>query len=42
VVGRGFVAAAHRHTLSEIAPTVRALLGVGGGEGEPLAEVVAR
>jgi hypothetical protein len=42
VHGRGFVAASRRHTLSEIAPTVRTLLGVEGGEGEPLAEVVAR
>jgi phosphopentomutase len=33
--------AARRHTLSDVAPTVRALLGVGGGIGEPIAEIVA-
>jgi hypothetical protein len=42
VHGRGLVAAPRRHTLSEIAPTVRSLLGVAGGEGEPMAEVVAQ
>jgi hypothetical protein len=38
--GRGLVAAARRHTLSDIAPTVRALLGI-RGPGEPIAEIVA-
>jgi hypothetical protein len=33
--------AARRHTLSDVAPTVRALLGVGGGEGEPIAEIAS-
>lgn len=42
VRARGFVAAPRRHTLSDLAPTVRALLGMTGGEGEPIAEVVAR
>lgn len=35
----GLVAAARKHTLSDVAPTVRALLGM-QGEGEPLREVV--
>jgi hypothetical protein len=38
VRGHGLVAAERRHTLSDIAPTVRALLGM-SGEGEPIAEV---
>jgi hypothetical protein len=41
VRGRGLVAASQRHTLSDVAPTVRALLGIAGTEGgEPIAEVV--
>ena len=40
VHGHGIVAAAHGHTLSDVAPTVRALLGI-RGEGEPIAEVAA-
>ena len=43
VRGRGLVSAARRHTLSDVAPTVRALLGIAGEEdGEPIAEVVLR
>jgi Metalloenzyme superfamily len=42
VHGRGLVAAARRHTLLEVAPTVRALLGISGGEGDPIPEVVDR
>jgi phosphopentomutase/2,3-bisphosphoglycerate-independent phosphoglycerate mutase family metalloenzyme len=43
VHGRGvLVTPARRHTLSDVAPTVRALLGIAGGEGEPLVEVIAR
>jgi hypothetical protein len=38
VRGHGLVAASRRHTLSDVAPTVRALLGI-GGEGEPIPEV---
>jgi hypothetical protein len=38
----GLVAASHRHTLSDVAPTVRALLGITGGDGEPIAEVMGR
>ncbi len=42
VRGRGLVTASRRHTLSDIAPTVRALLGIAGAErGEPIAEVVS-
>ncbi len=33
--------AARRHTLSDVAPTVRALLGVGGGTGEAIPEIAA-
>ena len=41
VRGRGLVAASRRHTLSDIAPTVRALLGIASAEGgEPIAEIV--
>jgi phosphopentomutase len=40
VRARGFVAAARRYTLSDVAPTVRALLGITGGEGAPIAEIV--
>jgi hypothetical protein len=39
VRGHGLVAASRRHTLSDVAPTVRGLLGI-GGEGEPIPEVV--
>lgn len=43
VHGRGLVAAAHRHTLLDVAPTVRALLGVDDDAGgEPISEIVAR
>jgi hypothetical protein len=38
IQGHGLVAASRRHTLSDVAPTVRALLGM-GGEGTPIAEV---
>ena len=38
VHGHGLVAASRRHTLSDVAPTVRALLGI-GGEGEAIPEV---
>ena len=40
VKGHGVVAASRRHTLSDVAPTVRALLGM-GGEGKPIPEVAA-
>lgn len=40
--GGGLAVASRRHTLSDVAPTVRALLGITGGEGEPIPEVVAR
>jgi hypothetical protein len=39
VRAHGFVAAARRYTLSDIAPTVRALLGITRGEGAPIAEI---
>ena len=42
VRSRGLVAAPRRHTLLDVAPTVRALLGVEGGEGEPISEIVTR
>ncbi|MDP9150856.1 MAG: hypothetical protein M3O36_13070 [Myxococcota bacterium] len=42
VAARGVVAAARRHTLSDIAPTVRAFLGLAGGEGQPIAELLGR
>lgn len=38
VQGHGLVSASRRHTLSDVAPTVRALLGI-GGEGEAIPEV---
>jgi hypothetical protein len=41
VRGHGITAAAGRHTLSDIAPTVRGLLGIEGG-GQPIDEVVRR
>jgi hypothetical protein len=40
VPGHGLVTASRRHTLSEVAPTVRALLGV-HAEGTPMAELLA-
>ncbi len=40
VGGRGLVASSRRHTLLDVAPTVRALLGISGGEGEPIPEIV--
>jgi hypothetical protein len=40
VAGHGLVAASSRHTLSDVAPTVRALLGI-DGPGQPIPEVVA-
>jgi len=40
--GGGLAVASRRHTLSDVAPTVRALLGITGGEGEPIPEIVAR
>jgi hypothetical protein len=42
VYERGFAAARHRYTLSDVAPTVRALLGIGGGDGTPIAEIAGR
>jgi Metalloenzyme superfamily len=39
VRGHGLVAASHRHTLSDIAPTVRALLGM-SGPGQPIRELL--
>ncbi len=39
VHGHGILASARRHTLSDIAPTVRALLGI-PGEGRPIDEVL--
>jgi hypothetical protein len=43
VRGRGLVASPRRHTLSDVAPTVRALLGIAGTDGgEPIAELAAR
>jgi hypothetical protein len=42
VRARGFVAAARRYTLSDVAPTVRALLGITGGEGAPIGEIAGR
>jgi hypothetical protein len=41
VRGRGLVAAGHRHTLSDVAPTVRALLGIGGSGAPPIPEIVS-
>jgi phosphopentomutase/2,3-bisphosphoglycerate-independent phosphoglycerate mutase family metalloenzyme len=42
VHGRGLIASPRRHTLSDVAPTVRALLGIVGTDGaggEPIAEL---
>jgi hypothetical protein len=41
VPSRGFVSSSHRHTLTDIAPTVGALLGMPIGDGEPIAEIMA-
>jgi len=40
VRGHGLIAAARRHTLSDVAPTVRALLGI-AGDGRPVDEIVS-
>ena len=40
VRGRGLMATSRHHTLSDIAPTVRALLGIADGDAEPIAEIV--
>ncbi len=37
---QGLAVAPHRYTLSDVAPTVRALLGITEGPGEPIAEIV--
>jgi hypothetical protein len=39
--GRGLVAAGRRHTLSDVAPTVRALLGIAEGDAPPIPEIVS-
>jgi hypothetical protein len=39
VHGHGLLPASRRHTLSDVAPTVRALLGI-AGDGHPIDEVV--
>jgi hypothetical protein len=41
VRSRGAEGAARCHTLSDVAPTVRALLGVGGGTGDPISEIAS-
>ena len=41
VRGRGLVAAGRHHTLSDVAPTVRALLGIGEGDAPPIPEIVS-
>jgi hypothetical protein len=41
VRGRGLVTTDRRHTLSDVAPTVRALLGIGEGDAPPIPEIVA-
>ncbi len=41
VRGRGLVSASRRYTLSDVAPTVRALLGIADGDAEPISEIVA-
>jgi hypothetical protein len=41
VRGHGLLAASRRHTLSDVAPTVRALLGI-EGDGRPIDEIVTR
>jgi phosphopentomutase/2,3-bisphosphoglycerate-independent phosphoglycerate mutase family metalloenzyme len=40
VVGRGFMATSRRHTLSDVAPTVLALLGIANGDAAPISEIV--
>jgi hypothetical protein len=42
VLGRGFMATSRRHTLSDVAPTVRALLGIADGDARaiPIPEIV--
>jgi hypothetical protein len=42
VRGHGLLAASRRHTLSDIAPTVRALLGISVGGGDPIDEIALR
>jgi hypothetical protein len=37
---RGLAASARRHTLLDVAPTVRSLLGMNVGDGEPISEIV--
>jgi Metalloenzyme superfamily len=37
---RGLTGSPRRHTLLDIAPTVRSLLGINAGDGEPIAEIV--
>jgi hypothetical protein len=41
VHGRGLVAAARRHTLSDVAPTERALLGIAEGDAPPIPEIIS-
>jgi hypothetical protein len=40
VRSRGLVASTRKHTLLDVAPTVRALLGMKVGDGEPISEIV--
>ncbi len=40
VRGRGLASASRRHTLADIAPTVRALLGIRESDDEPIPEIV--
>jgi hypothetical protein len=42
VHARGFADAARRYTLSDVAPTVRSLLGIAAAGGSPIAEVAGR
>jgi Metalloenzyme superfamily len=39
VRSRGLVSAARRHTLSDLAPTIRALLGISEGDAPPIPEI---
>jgi hypothetical protein len=41
VRGRGLVSADRRHTLSDVAPTVRALLGISEGGAPPIPEIIS-
>jgi hypothetical protein len=41
VQARGLVSASRRYTLSSVAPTVRALLGISEGAGEPIVEIAS-